>query len=439
MWARSLFSRASAICLAVGAQLLCAQAQQQPQWKDRAEYDLYAAITKEADAKKALALLDEWKQKYPDSQFFEERLRLYMETHRKLNSAAGMMGVAKEWLGRNPKSIQALYYVCLLTPSLNDTSPDALAFSEKAAKALLANLDEFFAPAKKPAGTSDADWQKGRSDMAALAHRTLGWVALSRKDYAEAENQLVQNLKLNPNDAEASAWLGTAIVGAKKVDTYHHALFHFARAGCYEGPGALDPARRKQMYAYFEKAYTKYHGSGEGLQQVCQLAKTHALPPENFTILSVAELAELKQKELKERDPQLAFWIMLRDALKEANGEQYFESSMKDALVPPEGERPLRGKLLRHSPAKNPKELVLALSDDSTAEVTLRLEEPLTGTAEPGTVIQFRGVPKQFTREPFMLVFECEKDQITGWPAPTPKKAAPAKKAPAKKSAAKKG
>ena len=422
--------RATAICLALSVPLAWAQGQQkQPQWKDHAEYELYISITKEADPKKALALLDQWKQKYPDSQFVEERLRWTIETQRKLNSAAGMMAAAKEWLAINSKSIQALYYICLLTPSVNDTSAEGLAVSESAAKSLLANLNEFFAPDKKPAGTSDADWQKGRSDMAALAHRTLGWVALSRKNYDLAEKELLENLKLNPNDAEASAWLGTVIVGAKKVDTYPQALFHFARAGCYEGPGALDPARRKQMYAYFEKAYTKYHGSADGMQQVCDLARKQALPPADFTILSVAEIAELKEKELREKDPQLAFWVKLRDALKEPSGEQYFEAGMKDALVPPENERPLRGKLVRHNPAKNPKELVLALSDDTTPEVTIRLEEALVGAAPAGTVIQFRGVPKQFTREPFMLVFEAEKDQIAGWPAPTPKKAPPAKKA----------
>ncbi len=425
--------RVTAVGTMLSLQLAWTQGQQQPQWKDHAEYELYVSITKEADPKKALALLDQWKQKYPDSQFVEERLRWTIETQRKLNSAAGMMAAAKEWLAVNPKSIQALYYINLLTPSVNDTSPEGLAVSEAAAKSLLAQLSEFFAAEKKPAGTSDADWNKARADMGALAHRTLGWVNLSRKRFDAAEKHLLENLKLNPNDAEASAWLGTVIVQAKKVDTYPQALFHFARAGCYEGPGALDPARRKQMYSYFEKAYTKYHGSGEGLQNVCDLARKQALPPADFTILSVAEIAELKERELREKDPQLAFWVKLRDALKEPGGEEYFEHGMKDALVPPENERPLRGRLLRHSPAKNPRELVLALSDDQTAEVTVRLEEPLPGVAQPGTVIQFRGVPKQFTREPFMLVFETEREQISGWPSPAPKKVPPAKKAVTKK------
>ncbi len=76
-------------------------------------------------------------------------------------------------------------------------------------------------------------------------HRTLGWVAMQRKDYPAAEKSLTEELKLNPADAEASYWLGTAILAQKQVERQASALYFFARAAAYEGPGALDPARRK--------------------------------------------------------------------------------------------------------------------------------------------------------------------------------------------------
>ena len=47
-------------------------AQAQPQWKDRAEYDLSAAITQAIqanDGAKALELVKQWKEKYPTSDF----------------------------------------------------------------------------------------------------------------------------------------------------------------------------------------------------------------------------------------------------------------------------------------------------------------------------------------------------------------------------------
>jgi hypothetical protein len=50
--------------------------------------------------------------------------------------------------------------------------------------------------------------------------------------------------------------------------------------------------------------------------------------------------------------------------------------------------------------------------------VTLKFENPLPGKAEPGTEIEFEGVPSAFTKEPFMLAFDVEgKDKIQGWPA----------------------
>src|SRR5262249_42669887 len=127
-------------------------------------------------------------------------------------------------------------------------------------------------------------------------------------------------------------------------------------------------------------------------------------------------------------NPQLALWKTIKDALLAENGAQYWESLKGTA--PPK----MRGKLVSHKPALRPKELVLSI-DEEKPQVTLKLENPLPGKAEPGTELQFQGVPEEFTKEPFMLTFSVDsKDKIEGWPAQA---APPAKKAPvSKKSAA---
>jgi hypothetical protein len=68
------------------------------------------------------------------------------------------------------------------------------------------------------------------------------------------------------------------------------------------------------------------------------------------------------------------------------------------------------------------------LSDTTTPEVTLELETPIAGKAEPGTVIQFEGVCKTFVKEPFMLTMETDKSKISGWPAPAATKKPAARK-----------
>jgi hypothetical protein len=66
--------------------------------------------------------------------------------------------------------------------------------------------------------------------------------------------------------------------------------------------------------------------------------------------------------------------------------------------------------------------------------VTLILDPPFAGKVEPGTELQWEGIGKSFTSQPFMVVMDVERKSITGLP-----EAAPAKKpARAKKPAASK-
>src|SRR5262249_39752336 len=91
----------------------------------------------------------------------------------------------------------------------------------------------------------------------------------------------------------------------------------------------------------------------------------------------------------------------------------------------------MKGKIISQKPALRPKELVLAMDEDKP-QVTLKFENALPGKAEPGTQIEFEGVPSAFTKEPFMLTFDVEgKDKITGWPeqaAPPAKKTTPVRR-----------
>jgi hypothetical protein len=50
----------------------------EPQWKDRAEYDLVQEINKTTDPAKKLALLNSWKEKYPNTEFKIPRMQMYV-------------------------------------------------------------------------------------------------------------------------------------------------------------------------------------------------------------------------------------------------------------------------------------------------------------------------------------------------------------------------
>lgn len=449
-FSKTIIAVAISSTLGIGAVWAQAQPQAQPaqqakpakNWKDRAEYDLYVAITKEADPKKALDLLNQWSQKYPNTDFKQERYDAYLVTYQKLGDRDKMLQTAREALNDFPTDFQALYAVTLLTPApQNVSNPDALALGEKAARGFLDNLNEVFAPAKKPASVSDEAWNKEKTAYESLGHRTLGWIAMVRKNYAEAETQLLQDLKLNPNDAEGAYWLGTSMIAQKQPDKFSNAMYFIARAACYAGPGALPDPNRKQIEAYLTKTYTGFHGQdAAGLEALCNQAKASALPPAEFKILSSEEISAHKEQQLMQTNPQLAFWLKLKSALEAPDGEQYFQNGMKDAVIPPEGQPMMKGTVISEEPAKNPKTIVVGISSPTTSEVTLKIVTPegtpgfMPGRAEPGTAIEFRGIASAFTKQPFNVTFDVERKNITGWPAPAP----PAKKAAPKKGARKK-
>ena len=404
---------ASVFCVSVWGQATPAP---EKKVKDRAEYDLYESISKEQNATKRLESLNTWKEKYAETDYKKERLLFYLTTYVQLNQPAKVINTAKQILAMDPKDFTSLYYISLLTPTQNDTSAGALDTGEKAAQGMLSNLDATFAKEKKPATTSDADWTKARTDMEGVAHKTLGWIAMQRKQADVAQQEFKKVIEINPGSGEVAYWLAQTIQGQKKVELMPTALFYYARAVAYDGPGALTPEGRKQIDDYLTKAYKGYHGDTAGLPELKAKAKTTAIAPADFTIKSVTEIAKeslAKEEEFKKSNPQLALWMSVKNELVGANGTQYFDSSVKDAGLPK-----LRGKLVSQSPAVKPKEIVLALSDNTTPEVTLKLSAPLPGKAEPGTSLEFEGaVPKSFTQSPFMVTMEVEKEKVEGWPA----------------------
>ena len=392
------------------------------QVKDKGEYDLFQAVTTEQSPQKRLDLLNQWTQKYADTDFKKERLLFYLTTYQQLNKPADMIDTANKILAIDPKDMTALYWLTTLSlssGSQGDSSPANLDRAEKAAQGMLANLDDTFSDAKKPANADAAAWAKAKTGMAAIAHKGLGWVAMVRKNAEPAVNEFKQSLAADPNQGEVLYWLGTTLYGTKDEAKIPEGLFYYARAQQYDGPGALAPAGRTQIDGFLTRAYKGYHGSTEGLDQLKALAKANPTPPPDFKIKSVKEIAQeqvAKENAEAAADPAGVMWKRIKAELVGANAETYFNGTLKDAGLPE-----LKGKVVSATPAAKPTTIVLAMSDDSTPEVTLKLAEgtAMAGKAEPGTPITFTGaVPKSFTPNPLMVTMEVEKANIKGWPAP---------------------
>lgn len=384
----------------IAGQAVFAQAPAQ-KWKE-GEYALYEPYTKETQPAKKLELLDAWKQKFPSTDYADVRQQEYLKTYDQI--------IRSVYSGQNADQ----------------------ALAARAAAEVLSNLDAFFA--NKPANVSDADWSNVKKSEQLLALNTPGYIAWqAQKDLPKAEAEFTKSLQQEPNQGNVSLWLATIVLSEKKPEKTSFALFEYARAGMYDGPGALDAATRQKSKADFENYYTRYHGSNEKMEEVENQAKAAALPPDGFEILSKAKIAAqkaaadaAKEEEFRKSNPMLALWQSIKTALTGADGAAYFDSSMKGAGLPGgvNGITEFKGKLIEAKPEIRPKVLVLAIEDGKTPDVTIKLDAPLAGKMEPGADIGFQGVATAYTVTPFSVTFDVEKAKVTGW------KGAPA--APAK-------
>jgi tetratricopeptide (TPR) repeat protein len=408
-------------------------AAQGPQWKNQAEFDLFTAITKETDPKAKLAKIQQWEKDFPDTAFMAQRRTLLLTTYFQLGQAQQAVDVAKQILAVTPNDFSALYITVTLTQSLAGANPTpaVLDQGEKAATALLSVNDP-------PANLTAAQWTTQKPQVQNLAHTTLGWIALQRKNYPAAEGEYKKSLEIDPNNGAIDYQLATAIYSEKDPAKMPTALFYYARAATYEGPGALNPEGRKQVMTFVQKAYKGYHGSDQGFNDLIASAKASPTAPGDLGIKSALDIAKAEmanEEEWTKAHPQEAMWKGIKEALTGADGANYFGSSMKEAQLPP-----LKGKVVKLEPAVKPKTILIAMedgkSDGTTADATLKFEMPLPGSVEPGTELTFEGVPESYTASPLMVVFNVEKEKLQGW---TGKNAAPVRRpAATKKSSAKK-
>ncbi|MBL8240186.1 MAG: hypothetical protein JNM66_22385 [Bryobacterales bacterium] len=382
------------------------------EWIDRAEYELVAEqIGKATDPAKKLELLNQWKTKYAKTNFGWERLGAYLMTYQQLGKAKEMFDTAKEMSAADPKNFTGPYYMTLLVLSMNSTDPAVLEDGEKAANTMLTNLEEYFSAAKKPAGAADDAWAKQKADAQLKALQVHVYNAQVKKDYVVLEQKLTDLLKVFPKNAMVSYQLGSAILAQKKQEKQVFAIYHFARACALEGEGAAPADQKTRVCDYFGRVYPQYRGDKKGFDELKAKAAAEVFPPTDFAIKTKQQEDMEGLEELKKTNPQLAMWVQMKQELTGPGGAAYVEQ-LKGAALPK-----FKGKVVSMDPPTNPKKIVVGISDASAPEITIEIDDKgfLPGKVDPGTELEFEGVGKEFTADPFNLTVTAEKEKITGW------------------------
>jgi len=328
--------------------------------------------------------------------------------------------------------ITLLYNTTVAIVRVQNPTPEQLAIGKKAAT----QLRDFN---RKPGAVSDADWNNARTQQlqppakAALMYIASlpGTLAMAKTppDCAGAEAAFGAALKENPDSAAIAYSLGRAYYCEKKLS---EAVYEFQRAAVTDATLGDPKTDAKKIISFSDNAYTKLHGSDEGLADLKTAVKTSPLPPDGFHIKTATEIAEAKEAEFEKSNPQLALWMKIKAALADTNGDDYFNNQLKGSAVPQ-----LKGTLVDAKPACRSKELLIAVplpdaQQPLQAEITLKLDAPLTGKPELNAEIQFEGVPGAFAKDPFMLTLDVEKAKVDGLKT-TPCTPAPARPATKKK------
>jgi len=211
--------------------------------KDQKEYELanktFTAV-QQGQWPTALEGLDEWKKEYPESAYKEDWPRIYLRGYQQTGQKEKAIAQAKDILKTTPDDFESNFAIISLVPTLGTPGDAALNDAIAASKALLKG---------KPSSLADEQWAQVQKQVLTTAHQTLGWIHMQRKENVEAENEFKETLKINPNLAQVSYWLGDVVLKQGDPNKNELALFSFARAAVYDGEGSLNAQGREQVDA----------------------------------------------------------------------------------------------------------------------------------------------------------------------------------------------
>jgi hypothetical protein len=390
-----------------------AQPQQKKEIKDPAEYNAYVGAVQQTDPNAKISGLEAFLQQYPNSVMKEDALELLMVSYQQTNNAAKMSDAAQRLLQANPHNVRALALL-----AFSDRAQQKWQDAEKNAVQGLDSLPQM----QKGEGTSDADFQKQKAQIAAALNGIAGFSALQLKDYPTAQKYLRAAVEADPNNLENVYPLALAYLTPTPADNAN-GLFFIARAASL----AKDAAGKDQITKFGRSKYVKYHGSDQGWNELLTTAASTPLPPQGFTVTQYvpptpAEQAADLVKTKKPEEMTFAEWELVLSAGKPEDADKVWSAIKGKSLQ-------MEAQVMKASPNR----LEIAASQDDIdqkrTDVLLDMTGPIPARLMPkeGQTLAFEGTPLSYEPSPFVMTMSKGALLTKSAPKTTPAK----KKAPA--------
>ena len=370
--------------------------------KDPAEYNSYVGAIQQSDPQARISGLLDFVQRYPASAYKEDALEQLMALYQGQNDGPKTMAMANQILQSFPNNIRALALMVYAKRVAAQSGPnpqqnqqdlaDARQMSERGLAALKT--------AVKPEGMADADFEKFKSQVAAVFNGATGLWSLQNKDYRDAQEHLRAAVNTNPNDFKDVYPLALAYLSPKPADSVN-GLWFVARAVNLAPAAGFAPQQVAGISQFGRNRFVKYHGGEDGWNELLEQTKNTPLPPAGFTIPAAPTPAEQAKALADSKDPKqmnFAEWELVLGAGEPAVADKVW-SVIKGQTVQ------FAGKVIG---ATRTTLLIAATVDaieQNQPDVEVTMATPLLPrlVPRPGTDIEVLAVPASYEPQPFVM------------------------------------
>ncbi len=406
------------------AQAAPAASAQAPVIKDPAEYNAYVGAIQQKDPAAQISGLEAFMTQYPNSVMKVAALQTLMQDYQQTGNQQKTIDTATKLVAADPTNVRAMallaYFDRLKAQGGDANAKQDLVDAKKYGQMGLAALPKF----TKPDGTSDADFQKMKDQMAGIFDAAIGIADLTDKDYDDARKTLRAALDGSTDFQKdfsvvwplALAYAGPTPPDPKIPPDSLNAIWFAARASTLAPPQA-QPGIEK----YARSLYVKYHGGDDGWTDVLAQAKANPTQPAGFTVKPAPTPPEQAHNMVVSTPPDKMDFATWEFVL--SNGTKEDQDTVWNAIKGKPVQ--MNGTVIKATA----EEFDIAGSSDDIdakkADITLTFEEkvPLKLIPKEGASLDFQGEPASYTPNPFMMVME--KGKLLKAAAPTPAKKAP--------------
>jgi tetratricopeptide (TPR) repeat protein len=417
---------------------------QKKEIKDPAEYNAYVGAVQQKDAAAKISGLEAFLTQYPNSVMKEDALELLMGAYGETNNSPKTLDTAQKVLVSNPCNLRALALLSYTKRAMAEAGQNAAQSLTEAGQYGEKGL-QCLQTAPKPEGTTDADFQKLKSQTAGIFNGAAGMAAYQAKDYAKAQQYLRAAVEADPPDPTslrdvyplALAYLTPPVCpGGDASQTPAPApgnaacsspekeiagLFYIARAAdLAQGVG------KAQIAKFGQSKYVKFHGAADGWDDLMAKAAT-ATTPAGITITQYIPPTPAQQcadllKTKKVEEMAFAEWELCLSEGAPADVDKVWTT--------------LKGKPLQMQAhimsIDSAKQLKLAGSSDdidakrADIDLTMTAAIPKLQMPKEDTDFQFEGTPVSYVPKPFVMTMNDGALLVKAKPKPAAVRKKPA-------------